>query len=108
MADVLAIVLTPGLDAEACLRAVRARHGNAKLTLLTTPDAAARLAGLADEIWSEAGARGPGRFLALMRRISWVGFADVYDLEASPLTRIMRFCVWPRPRWRLHKHLAGL
>ncbi|MCE9650133.1 MAG: hypothetical protein K8R18_10975 [Parvibaculum sp.] len=108
MADVLAILLTPDADAEAGLHAVRALHGNAKLTLLTTPDAAPRLTGLADEIWSEARARGPGRFLALMRRISWVGFTHVYDLEASPLTRIMRFCVWPRPKWHLHRHVVGL
>lgn len=99
MGDVLAILLTPGPEGEAGLRAIRARHHGARLVLLTTPQAADRLGFLADEVWSEGVARGPGRFLALLRRIAWMDFAHVYDLEASRLTRLMRFCVWPRPYW---------
>ncbi|HEY4343598.1 MAG TPA: hypothetical protein VGN05_04580 [Parvibaculum sp.] len=108
MADILAILLTPGAEGEARLRALRLDRHGARLVLLTRPEAAAGLAGLADEVWSEGVAKGPGRFLALVRRISWMSFAEVHDLEASPLTRLMRFCVWPRPKWHLHKHRTGL
>jgi hypothetical protein len=108
MADILAILLTPDAEAETRLHALRMSGNGARLVLLTTPAAANRLAGLADEVWSEGVTRGPGRFLALVRRISWMSFAEVHDLEASPLTRLMRFCVWPRPKWYLHKHRTGL
>lgn len=103
MVDILAILLTPGTKAEARLRAIRTSHPGANLVLLTAPENAGRLAGLADEVWSEGLAKGPGRFLALARRISWMSFSEVHDLEASPLTRMLRFCVWPRPKWHLHK-----
>jgi hypothetical protein len=108
MADILAILLTPGAEGERRLQRLRMRTQGARLVLLTTPAAASRLAGFADEVWGEGVARGPGRFLALVRRISWMSFAEVHDLEASPLTRLMRFCVWPRPKWHLHKHRTGL
>jgi len=105
MADILVIALTPDAAREASLRKLREACPDANLVLLTSPEGAARLAPLADEVWSEGVAKGPGRFLALARRISWMSFSAVHDLEAAPLTRVMRFCVWPRPKWRLHKAL---
>jgi hypothetical protein len=103
MADVLAILFEPA-RADA-LRQIRVRHPDSSLFLLTTPMGAQGLSGLVDDVWIEGAVRGPGRFLALLRRISWMRFAHVYDLEARPLTRFMRFCVWPRPRWhRLQKN----
>lgn len=104
MADILAILLTPDPRGEASLRVLRERYPGANLILLTTPEAALRLAPLADEVWSEGGARGPGRLLALLRRIAWMSFAHVHDLERSRFTRLMRFFVWPRPHW----HREGL
>lgn len=103
MADILAILLTPDAAREARLRALREAYPDANLVLLTSPQGAARLAHLADEVWSEGVAKGPGRFLALVRRVSWMSFSAVHDLEAAPLTRVMRFCVWPQPKWHLHK-----
>lgn len=107
MADILAILLTPDAGREEALGAIRRRHAGGRLVLLTTPEAAPSLADRADELWAEGLAKGPARFLALMRRISWMGFAHVYDLEANRLTRLMRFCVWPRPDWHLHDGRGG-
>lgn len=105
MADILVIALTPDAAREARLRALREAYPDVNLVLLTSPQGAVRLAPMADEVWSEGLARGPGRFLALARRVSWMSFSAVHDLEATSLTRAMRFCVWPRPKWRLHKPL---
>jgi|TARA_R110000824_G_scaffold118960_14_gene272241 hypothetical protein len=96
---VLVLLLAPRADAEDRLRAVRAGIGDARIVLLTSPAAVARLSPLADEVWSEGLAHGPARFLALVRRISWMEFAAIYDCEGSFMTRFLRFCVWPRPKW---------
>lgn len=79
--------------------AVARLHPGSEVILLTTPGAAARLAGLSPTIWTDGAARGPVRLLALVRRISWAHIGHIYDLEMSPLTRFMRFCVWPMPQW---------
>lgn len=97
-APILAI-LFDGAGGEAALTALRRRHPGAPLVLLTTADAAPRLAAFADEVWTEAVPRGPARFLALMRRIAWMRVGHIYDFEDSAATRLMRLCVWPRPHW---------
>ncbi len=79
--------------------AVARLHPGSEVILLTTPDAAPRLAGLCTTIWTDGAARGPVRLLALVRRISWAHIGHIYDLEMSALTRFMRFCVWPMPQW---------
>lgn len=94
---VLAILFDPVLGER--LEPLRGRHPGARVILLTTPEAAPRLAGLADEVWTDGAARGPARFLALVRRMSWAHIGHVYDFEASVPTRFMRLCVWPRPQW---------
>ena len=96
---ILVILLDPGAEAEARLALLRAMHPGAKLMLLTEREYAARFEGLVDEVWDEGVARGPSRFLALVRRISWMSFAHVHDLDGSSMTRILRLFVWPRPRW---------
>jgi hypothetical protein len=98
-APVLAILLTGSAAGEAALSALRKAHPGAHLVVLTRMDAISRLSPLADEVWGEGVPRGPVRFLALMRRMSWMGFAHVHDLEGTLITRFMRFCVWPRPVW---------
>jgi hypothetical protein len=92
-------ILFDAAPGEAPLLAVRRRHPDARLILLTTAGAAPRLAPFADEVWPEGVPRGPARFLALMRRIAWAGIVHIYDLEGRPATRFMRVCVWPRPHW---------
>ncbi len=99
--SVIVILFSPSDGSEKVLRLIRARHEGAKLVLLTTPGAAARLQPFADEVWADGTARGPGRFLALVRRLAWASPAHIYDLEATQLTRFMRLCVWPRPKWHL-------
>jgi len=97
--SILAILLEPDAQAEVRLAHLRAIHPAARLVLLTRPAFAARFQNLADELWAEGVARGPSRFLALVRRMSWMSFAHVHDLDGSPMTSILRLCVWPRPRW---------
>jgi hypothetical protein len=99
MGDVLAILFEPTRKSE--LLAIRVLHPCSRLVLLTTPEASADLSGLVDEVWPEAAQSGPSHFLALMRRIAWASFAHIYDLEARPLTRFMRHCIWPRPAWHV-------
>ena len=89
------------------LALLRARHQNAPFILLTSPQLAARLEQEAPayDIWPEGTVRGVIRLLALLRRISWAGVSDIYDLEQNTFTRLVRLSVWPRPHW--HKG-AGL
>ncbi len=96
---ILVILLEPGKEAEARLALLRAMHPGAKLVLLTEAEHATRFKKLVDEVWDEGVARGPSRFLALVRRISWMSFAHVHDLDGSAMTPILRLCVWPRPKW---------
>ena len=96
---ILVILLEPASEAEARLALLRAMHPGCRLVLLTRPEYATRFHGLTDEIWDEGLARGPSRFLALVRRMSWMSFAHVHDLDGSPMTQILRLCVWPRPKW---------
>ncbi|MES1989452.1 MAG: hypothetical protein V4441_00695 [Pseudomonadota bacterium] len=96
---VLVIALSSKTKAAAIVSGARMDHPSARLVLLVGAPASPALMAAADEVWSEGAARGPARFLALMRRMSWMGFSDIYDAEESMVTRFMRLCVWPRPRW---------
>ncbi|MDO8290426.1 MAG: hypothetical protein Q7T44_14525 [Parvibaculum sp.] len=96
---VLVIALTSRDDAAGVMAEARATHPGARLVLLVGETAAPDLMQAADEVWPEGVARGPARFLALMRRMSWMGFSDIYDAEGTQMTRLMRYLVWPRPRW---------
>lgn len=80
---------------------LRTRHATSRLILLTTREAAGQVRGLADEVWADGATRGAAAFLARARRLSWASPAVVYDLEGSRATVRLRFCVWPRPQWRL-------
>lgn len=100
--SVLAILFDPA-NGE-MLRRLRECHPGARLILLTVPEAAPRLAGFADEVWTDGAARGPARFLALVRRISWAHIDEGYDCENSVLTRFIRLCVWPRPHWHVRRY----
>ncbi|MGV8995726.1 MAG: hypothetical protein ACOH12_02125 [Parvibaculaceae bacterium] len=96
---ILVIALSSKAKAAAVMSGIRADHPTARLVLLVGEPASPVLMQGADEVWPEGAARGPARFLALMRRMSWMGFSDIYDAEESAVTRFMRLCVWPRPRW---------
>ncbi len=52
----------------------------------------------ADEVWvfDALGLRG---FLALIRRMSWRGFAYIY-CPPTATGHWLRFFVWPRPLWK--------
>lgn len=96
---ILAICLAPDAATPARLAQLRRENQETHLVLLTTPGAADALRDHADEVWAEGIARGPSRFLALVRRISWMSFAHVHVLDGARTARFMRFCVWPQPCW---------
>ncbi|HAC60282.1 MAG TPA: hypothetical protein DCF73_18245 [Rhodobiaceae bacterium] len=100
---VVAIWLGAGGAAHAasCLAAIREAHPGVRLILLTTPEGRREAGDLADICWPDGAARGPSGFLARMRRLSWASPSHIHDLEGSCMTRFLRFCVWPRPQWRL-------
>ncbi|MEX2248846.1 MAG: hypothetical protein WD671_04380 [Parvibaculum sp.] len=87
--------------ATATLDALRDSHVGSRMILLTTPDAPRSVVECADDVWIDGAVRGAAAFLARARRLSWASPAFVYDLEGSPATRWLHFCVWPRPQWRL-------
>ncbi|MDX5366769.1 MAG: hypothetical protein LPK88_10040 [Alphaproteobacteria bacterium] len=99
---VIAIWLGAGgaAHARAELAAIRVEHPGACLILLTTPRGRREAGEMADTCWEDAAARGASGFLARARRLSWASPSHIHDLEASPMTRFLRFCVWPRPQWR--------
>lgn len=100
---VIAIWLGAGgpAHAKAELASIRAEHPQSRLILLTTPEGRREVGNMADICWEDAGARGASGFLARARRLSWASPSHIHDLEGSRITRILRFCVWPRPQWRM-------
>lgn len=76
-----------------------------KIVLLTSAAATAMLDG-AGEVWRDGDRRGASAFLARMRRLSWAGFGAVYDFDATFFTKIMRICLWPRPKWHVWPFLT--
>ncbi len=85
--------------ARKALGAIREAHPKARLILLTTPEGARNAGDIADICWEDGAKRSASAFLARVRRLSWASALHIYDLEGSPMTRFMRFCVWPRPQW---------
>lgn len=81
------------------IAAIREAHPAARLILLTTPAGRHALQGFDGTCWEDGAAKGASAFLARARRLSWASAAHIYDLEASRVTRFLRFCVWPRPQW---------
>lgn len=104
-ATVIAIWLGAGgqAHARAELAAIRAEHPGSRLILLTTPEGRREAGEMADLCWEDAAARGATGFLARARRLSWASPSHIHDLEGSPMTRFLRFCVWPRPQWRIRE-----
>lgn len=98
---VIAVWLGAGgaAHARASLLAVRGAHPAAHLILLTTPDGLKAAGDLVDSGWEDGALRGAPAFLARARRLSWASADHIYDLEVGPMTRLLRFCVWPRPQW---------
>lgn len=85
---------------------IRARETQPNYILLTTRSGGQRPVDGIETVWCDADKRGASAFLALMRRLSWQDFEVVYDFEASFLTRFMRFCLWPRPKWHVWPFLT--
>jgi hypothetical protein len=107
-APVLLIRLRPWQDAEwERVRAtLEAAHPETPFWLLSAGQPLPPWAGsFFREIWQDGAPRGPGRWLALMRRLSWGGFAVIYDGEGpeggAAQIKLWRFLVRPAPEWRV-------
>ncbi len=85
--------------------AIRAHHGDAAITLLTTAAYAdlARRAPYFDEVWVDERPHlwAPRALLALRRRLRGAGFARVYDLQTSDRSSAYFHLFGPgaRPEW---------
>lgn len=95
------------IQATGPMKAIRATHPEARITLLTTPpfEAMARATGWFDEIWTD------GRpswsdlpaVISLIRRIRRARFDRVYDLQTQGRTARYFQLLWPRrPAWSGH------
>jgi hypothetical protein len=106
---VIAIWLGAGgaAHARAMLLAVRSAHPAARLILLTTPDGWKAAGDLASFGWEDGALRGASAFLARARRLSWASPDHIYDLEVSPMTKLLSKCVWPRPQWHQRAPSGG-
>lgn len=106
---IIAVWLGAGgaVHARASLLAVRSAHPAARLILLATPDGLKTAGDLVDFGWEDGALRGAPVFLARARRLSWASPDHIYDLEMSPMTKLLRYCVWPRPQWHERAPLGG-
>ena len=81
------------------LERIAAAHPGAELVLLTHMKAETpRNVALAAH-WKDGAMRGPLRFLALSRRISWIGAKCGYDLAPTRRSRVLRSTVRPAIPW---------
>lgn len=92
------------IQATGPMKAIRAHHPGARITLLTTPpfEVMARSTGWFDEVWTD-GRPTWSDFPAVARligRIRRAGFARVYDLQTQGRTVRYFQLLWPkRPPW---------
>ena len=69
------------------------------VTLLAAGPSLPAFQGLSATIWPDGATNGLLKLLALVRRISWGSFSDIYDLENSRRTKVFRWFVRPCPPW---------
>ena len=87
------------------MAAIRRHHGDARITLLTTPpfEDFAGASGFFDQIWTcgRPGAMDIGGWLGLRRRLRDGGFGRVYDLQTSDRSSFYARLFWPgrKPEW---------
>lgn len=81
------------------MQAIRRHHGDAHITILTTPLYAPLLkeAGVADEIWADGRPKGLRATLALRRKLRDAKFVRVYDLQTSGRSSSYFHLMRPRP-----------
>ncbi|MEE8202556.1 MAG: glycosyltransferase family 9 protein [Alphaproteobacteria bacterium] len=93
------------VQAMGAFKAIRAHHGDARITLLTTAPYAGlgEACGYFDEVWidSRPGLWRPRDWLVLAKKLRGGGFARVYDLQTSDRTNAyFRLFGWRRrPEW---------
>lgn len=85
------------------MKAIRAHHPQARITLLTTRPFAdfARKSGYFDDIWIDTRPKwlDLSGWLSLRRRLNGGGFGRVYDLQNNDRTALYLKLFSPRPQW---------
>lgn len=81
------------------LRRISTSHGGAALLLLTHAAANPPADIPIVAHWRDGNMRGPLRFLALSRRLSWAGAACGYDLAPTARSRFLRWSMRPSIPW---------
>lgn len=85
------------------MRAIRAHHRDAHITLLTTApyEKLARTTGLFDDVWIDPRPKWnkPARWLALRKRLNSIPFKRVYDLQRNDRTALYFKLFSPKPEW---------
>ncbi len=91
------------LQASGPMKAIRAHHPGAKITLLTTKPykALAEKSGYVDEIWIDERPKWFefGKVWAFRGKLNKVGFARVYDLQNNDRTSGYFHLMSPKPEW---------
>lgn len=92
------------IQATGPMKAIRAAHPQARITLLTTPpfEAMARATGWFDDVWTDGRPSWGdlGAVARLIGRIRKAGFSRVYDLQTQGRTVRYFQLLWPnRPPW---------
>jgi len=84
------------------MKAIRAHHPDAHLTLVTTAPYVelANQSGYFDEVWADGRPRTVAGLYALIRRMRGARFSRVYDLQTSDRSGHYFWLLWPRlPLW---------
>ena len=78
---------------------IAAAHPGAELVLLTHMEAQTPPNVAPAAHWRDGAMRGPLRFLALSRRLSWLGAICGYDLAPTLRSRVLRSTIRPSIPW---------
>ena len=83
----------------AAMQRIRTAHGDAHITLLTTPpfEALAKASGLFDEIWTDGRPKGFLSEIAMLKRMRQARFDRVYDLQTSSRSSRYFYGLLPSP-----------
>ncbi|NIJ40741.1 hypothetical protein FHS78_001017 [Parvibaculum indicum] len=97
---IMVMMLHGGPDRlKSALERISAAHPGAALLLLSHAGAEAPPEIPLAAHWRDGNMRGPLRFLALSRRLSWAGAACGYDLAPTARSRFLRRSVRPAIPW---------
>ena len=99
-APIVILMLRGGAEGlKFALERISAAHPGAELLLLTHENVETPPDMPVSAHWRDGNMRGPLRFLALSRRLSWAGAKCGYDLAPTARSRFLRWSVRPSIPW---------